>query len=142
MDVLNSLMLKVGDVQQVATFRSPIMTNSVERKQYEWKHEAEMTFSSKASVAENRDTEHSKGLLFFPKRFISESPFVWVQLSTIFTNGKSNDKVFIPFHLPTISKTADLVSGSSLYKEAIFKSISAALWGSDGFTWLKQVGFF
>lgn len=50
--------------------------------------------------------------------------------------------VFILFHLPTISKTAVLVSGSSLYKEAIFKSISAALGGSDGFTWSKQNRFF
>lgn len=30
------------------------MTSSVEKKQYEWKHEAEMTFISKASAAENR----------------------------------------------------------------------------------------
>lgn len=36
------------------------MTSSVERKQYEWKHDAEMTFISKASVAGNRDTEQSK----------------------------------------------------------------------------------
>lgn len=49
--------------------------------------------------------------------------------------------VFILFHLPTISKTAVLVSGSSSYKEAIVKSISAALWGSDGFTWLNQKRF-
>lgn len=53
------------------------MTSSVERKQYEWKHEAEMTFFSKASVAENRVTQHSKKVALTNK-------------STILTDGKSN----------------------------------------------------
>lgn len=49
-----------------STFRSPIMTSSVERKQYEWKHEEDRSFISKESATGNRDMEQlSEGTLFF-----------------------------------------------------------------------------
>lgn len=41
------------------TFMSPIMTNSVERKQYEWKAEAQRSFFNTTSVAGDDDAEHS-----------------------------------------------------------------------------------
>lgn len=45
------------------------MTSSVERKQYEWKHEEERSFISKESVAGNRDTEHLNEVTHFKKGF-------------------------------------------------------------------------
>lgn len=111
------------------------MTSSVERKQYEWKHEEDRSFISKESVTGNRDMEQlSEGTRLKKKRF-------WKNMSTI-CSYLLRKLITKYLHLPTISKTAVLVSESSLYKEAIFKSTSAALWGSNGSTWLKQERLF
>lgn len=90
-----SLRMKIG---QISTFRSPIMTSSVERKQYEWKHEEERSFISKESVAENRDTEHLIDATLTLKKVLEKYKYNLNFIITIsLTNNLKNSRLGLWF---------------------------------------------
>ena len=68
---------------------------------------------------------HTKGITLF-----------WILQHHIHTG--INDKATVARYSPIVSRTAVLVSGSSLYKEAIFRRTSAASRGSDTSIWCES----
>lgn len=94
------------------------MTSSVERKQYDWKAEPDRSFFKTMSVGQ-RDI----------KIITIITTTTTTQTLHEGKNCSSHSKKL--FYSPIVSRTAALVSDSSLYKDPIFKSISAALCGSD-----------